>query len=551
MYYKFFGYITTAALILLLSGCLDMDIENPNAPDAEQALNTPGDVESLLSDQYFQWWSGTQMSYPGFAMAVMGQELTSSWGNFGKFDLGRQPREPFINTPTYDYRGMVETPWSNLYAAINSSIEVLHQIEDPDFDLGDEGGEYRMEMFAKFIKGLSYASLANQFDQTILVDSDDELTDDDGQPVVIEPPGQPNYEEALAFSFDRLDEAEQIAMENPGVEIPKDWFLIDSSEKFSMDDFIAIINSYRARFKTSNPRTPDERDALDWEQIITYAENGYDEDLVMEADGNYLWSFSSWVYNDPGWHRVNYELIGRKDQSGNFEDWLNTPIPERTEFVLDTPDERIVDTEEDLDAGESGYVEYAGPAPHSNDRGTYFHSMYYTGRNWDTYAAGEVGPIPHMYRTEIDMYLAEGLLRTDGDRSRVAELINQTRVDNGGLDPVDADDSYDELFNAMRYEFEMETLGSAGGLAYYNKRGWGNLKGRDYGGLPEGTPLHFPIPAEELEGVLQMDPYTFGGRDDDEWGAGAQSGNHAPGINVDRIIEAMQAGQKSGEPEKI
>ncbi len=549
MQFRTYITLTSVALALLLSGCLDMEVDNPNAPDAEQALNTPGDIESLAGDQFLQWWNGTQKSYPGYTMAVMGQELTSSYGNFGKFDLGRQPREQFINTPTYDYRDMVDTPWSNIYAAINSSIEVLNQMDDPDFSLDSEQDETRMEMFVTFVKGLSYNSLANQFDRTILVDSDDELIDEDGQPVIFDPPSEPNYEEALDFGLEKLADAQEMAEANPDIMIPGDWLLMESD--MDMDGFVQLINSYRARMIPANTRTPDERDDLDWGQIIEYAENGYPGDVIMEADGSLQWSFSVNLYNEALWHRVNYELIGRTDQSGNFEGWLDTDLLDRTAVVLDTEDERIADTEEDVAEADNPYVQFAGPAPHPPNRGTYFHSNYATQRNLDTYWAGLIGPMPHIYRTEIDMIIAEGMLRTEGESSEVADMINETRVDNGGLEPVEEGDGYDELFNAMRYELEMETLGSSAGIAYYNKRGWGDLKGDyDYGGLPDGTPLHFPIPAEELEGVLQMDPYTFGGQDDDDWGAGAQANDRAAGINTDRIIEAMRAAHEK-EPDII
>jgi hypothetical protein len=45
-------------------------------------------------------------------------------------------------------------------------------------------------------------------------------------------------------------------------------------------------------------------------------------------------------------------------------------------------------------------------------------------------------------------------------------------------------------------------FGVAAGTAFFDARGWGTLV--------EGTPIHFPIPARELE-TLNLPAYTFGG----------------------------------------
>ncbi len=536
-------------MALIASGCMDLDVDNPNEPATDDVLDTSSDIESFGGDQYLQWWNGTQKSYPGYTMSVMGQELTSSWGNFGKFDLGRQPREAFVNTQDYDYNPLVESPWSNLYATVSNSIDVIRAIRyDDDFELETPGAEERLEAFVTFTKGLAYGSLANQFDRAMLVDADSELQDEDGIAVNFPPPDEPNYKEVLDFALEKLSDAQQMIDDNPEMlDIPDSWML--GGPDLTPAEFSQLINSYKTRFVLMNARTPDERDNLDvtqdrdvdWNDIINWVENGYRDDLIMQADGSLRWGHHTNLINDPIWFRVNYELIGRKDESGEFQNWLDTDIHDRSAITLDTPDERI--------DGEVGYIANAGAPFHDPARGTYFLSNYQFVRNFASYADGNVGPMPHMYSTEMDMYLAEALLRTDGDTDEVAALINQTREDVAGLDPVSGDDSYEELFNAMRYEFELETMGSYGGMAYYHKRGWGHLEGRDYGGLPEGTPLHFPIPALEIEGILEMEPYTFGGQGDDEWGAGSQSINgQFSSDQFERIRRAMQAAEVK-EPE--
>jgi hypothetical protein len=94
-------------------------------------------------------------------------------------------------------------------------------------------------------------------------------------------------------------------------------------------------------------------------------------------------------------------------------------------------------------------------------------------------------------------------------------LINITRVANGGLPPVTLDGAPDpnctprklngacgSLWDALRYEKRMEMIGVDAGVAHWDARGWG--------ALVEGTPIHYPMPGNELA-LLRMQMYTTGG----------------------------------------
>jgi hypothetical protein len=73
------------------------------------------------------------------------------------------------------------------------------------------------------------------------------------------------------------------------------------------------------------------------------------------------------------------------------------------------------------------------------------------------------------------------------------------------------------LWDALKYEKRIETLGLTGGLPYYDGRGWGQLL--------EGTMIHFPMPVVDIELLLGAgEIYTFGG-------AGMPGG--APARNLD------------------
>jgi hypothetical protein len=120
---------------------------------------------------------------------------------------------------------------------------------------------------------------------------------------------------------------------------------------------------------------------------------------------------------------------------------------------------------------------------------------------------------------EMDLTIAEGLWRTGGSLQEVCNLINKTRVTRGQLPPVTTAMSRDEIFKWLQYEKMIETFATAGGLPWFDRRGWlaHDLVYASPGGpkpnetqLPPGTLLHFPVPGKELE-ILQMASYTFGG----------------------------------------
>jgi hypothetical protein len=80
-------------------------------------------------------------------------------------------------------------------------------------------------------------------------------------------------------------------------------------------------------------------------------------------------------------------------------------------------------------------------------------------------------------------------------------LINNTRVNRGGLSPASAADGTAGLLQKLQYEQEMELMG-LGALPFYNRR--------RIDGLLTGTPREMPVPAKEL-GVLGEALYTWGG----------------------------------------
>ena len=54
--FKLVKRIGLTVIVFAVSGCLDFDVENKNAPDEARALATPSDVESLIKGSFLQYY---------------------------------------------------------------------------------------------------------------------------------------------------------------------------------------------------------------------------------------------------------------------------------------------------------------------------------------------------------------------------------------------------------------------------------------------------------------------------------------------------------------
>jgi hypothetical protein len=164
-----------------------------------------------------------------------------------------------------------------------------------------------------------------------------------------------------------------------------------------------------------------------------------------------------------------------------------------------------------------------------------------------------------------DLLWAEGLLRTTGPSTVVADHINRSHVGRGGLPAVSAADTKDNLLKALFYEWHAELV-SMSPDHFWNGRRLTNTNLISAGPNPwavnqqtyepEGayvwnplwgnTPRSMPIPAKDLN-LLKMELYTFGGADD-PLGCGATvptcsaSADGAPAVkNVRQVYADLKA----------
>ncbi len=115
-----------------------------------------------------------------------------------------------------------------------------------------------------------------------------------------------------------------------------------------------------------------------------------------------------------------------------------------------------------------------------------------------------------------DLLWAEGLIRSGGGNLvTAAGLINNSRVNRGGLTALTGAEGVPALITALQYEQEIEFMGQ-GVDPFFNRRRSGYNAAAAGGrpayvdGLIPNTPRQMPVPAKELD-ILQRAIYTFGG----------------------------------------
>ncbi len=521
-----------AALMVAAAGCetvnelTELEVINQNNPERERALALAKDVESLIGSSLLIWWQGTHYSSPSWALSTAADEATMSWGNFGMQQLSSEPRVAWPNSPAWTYRAMTENPWYLCYEALSAVYDGFSALKSKP-ELAQEIDTTRAKAFGRLVQGMAHGWLAMMFDSAFIFD---ETVNLEADVLELKP-----YPDVFAAAVKYVKEAIALATA-PGVSfrIPDAWF---DGNPMTNTELAQFAYSWLARMTTQVARTPEERAAVNWNEVIQYVDRGITRDIWVDGRGAFerFWKSLEWYgfqTTNNTWARADYKTIGWTDKSGRFAQWLATPVAQRNEFLLETDDKRITASATQPNKDGTDF-KYHGPSRFPAVRGTY-HYSFYGGKRFDNYPKSNA-TVPARFMTTVEMQLikAEGLLRTQGPSQAVADIINATRVTRGGLPPALATESIEALMDKLIYEKRIEGYLLCSGCAYFDRRGFGPLAPTGpnfHHGLVEGTPLHFAPPGKELE-VLQKPIYTYGGKGNE---GRSLSGSRSPGLMASR-----------------
>jgi len=513
---------------LLLTGvaaCGDLVVPNTNDPDAEQALQNPGDVESLISGSWVNWWFNTQnIGFLGPMLSTMSFQHSAWPANFGMVLYSAIPRPGTGNDPAAQFYSQFSSVYTYLYRAIAASNDGLRALVPlGTVELTGTGADRnrndRARAFARYVQGISYGYLAMTFTNGPVVDETTDLAA--GVEFV-------DYMELRDVAIRYLDEAISIA-NSSDFEIPTTWGF--TPEPVTSAQLARVASSYKARIRAATARTPEERAAVNWPTVLSEINAGVTSDFSYENTGTWpQWQQMLLYTLFYQWSQMPYWVFGMADQSEKYQQWMSMPTDQKhpdlgtgTPFIIQTPDLRFpqgadraaqladqVQRKSELRfcaAGPGCPTATASPGGQWGQagRGTWRWSYYRDNRDpsFTAYAA----TVPDISMVEMNMLAAEAYYRT-GNPDQAALLVNITR-EAAGLNATDAagtntscvpklpNNSCGGLLEMIKWEKRMlaaHNNGFMGAMMYFEGRGWGDLYA--------GTILSWPVPAivAELEG---------------------------------------------------
>ncbi len=479
---RFIKYISALILAITLTECTDLDVENINDPSTEFVLSNPEGIRSLTGSLFNNWFFSEQHNLysPGPAMWVMADWGTVTFANYGTLDMSAEPRIALNNTPAYTYHQNYRNYWRNMYGVITSANNVVRVI-DGGMQIGTDGRETMMvKGMGYFMQGLGNGYIGLVFDKGY---PSDENTD---YGILTES----GYSESINMAIHQLEKAIEVFDNNDFV-LPAEWI---NGNSFTNKDMSILAHSFIARLMVYAPRNVSETNSVDWQKVLQHSQLGITDDFYIMGDGDITdrkWmSWYKYYMARPTWGKVDMRVVHMLDntQPEHWPDAGFTALPNGGHLV--SADARALTDYQFNDYNirpERGLYRWSSIRYARLD--SYFNSNFFA-------------PVIMMRKAENDLFVAEAYARLS-QYGQAKDIINAgTRVTRGNLPEVSDDPT--EIMNAIFYERTIELPLTGMGIEFFD------MRRRDLS--QDGSLLHFPVPAQQLE-IMQLPFYTFGGID--------------------------------------
>lgn len=522
--------IVTSGALLGLTACGDnLNVTNLNNPDVARAYATPAGVEGVVAGlgvQVFNTQRATESV--NTQSKILAGESFASVANFGMAARAQIPRSLISNELGNDNQtGNLANfnQFSRVSRTAANAIQALDRIVAGGGTLGSTAQNARAKSFAFLVLGQALGNLSLAYDSAAIV-----------TPAVPsdQVPGLSSATAVNAAALAMLDSAIAIA-NSPGAAtgtngfpLPATWI---NGQSLTREQFVRLARSYKARYRAGVARTPAQRQAVNWNEVIADATNGITADFTVNVGGGSGWTAAfdvTQMYVVGGWHSMSPLYYGMADVSGGYDAWLATPRDSRRGFVIVTPDRRW--PQGTTRAAQQASNPNVAPPPgmYVRNRPTgedvplsgYGDSFYDHRRYGAANLAASTGPYVEMSATEMTMLAAEGHIRNSNLPAAIA-LVNASRTRNG-LDAIPAVTSATapystdrstcvpqvpqapnftaaacgSLLEAMKWEKRMETAFTGYMIWFTDNRGWGDMV--------EGTTVEWPVPYQEMQARQQV-----------------------------------------------
>ena len=512
--------IWAAAALVSVSACGNLDVANPNEPDAKRALSDPLGVQAIAGGTFRTWFNTHQGMDGAGPLTVMADSYTASWNNYymrlyslsqrsseGPNCIGCAPRTYWRNDPADAERTAVEHDWYGYYSALSSANDVLTALRKNNIVITDAANTKMVETVGVLMQGMTMGELSLNYDSAFVVDENSDLAN------LTFSHRQAVRDTAVA----KLLQAATLADAN-AFSTPANW---TNGTSYDNTQIARLARTYAARILAYYARNGTENAQTDWARVATLASGGistggaFEFHFTGDGAGNLFFDDLKWWAEDLTTERVHTRVAHMLDPVTQADPWPNpngNPQP-------NSPDKRLGDgtygTASDVtawgtipkDAGAGTDFAWSGKNIFRPARGMFHqsnitHIRYdYVGGSDPAGTGGGFGIEPVITAAENDLLWAEGLIRSGGNLLTASNLINNTRVTRGGLTPATPADLTAGLLTKLQYEQDVELIG-LGDAVYFNQR--------RIDGLEPLTPRQMPVPAKELQ-VLGKPLYTFGG----------------------------------------
>ena len=552
--------------VLSLSACYDLTVPDTSGLTRDELFSDPTAVETHAATVFTNLWAGMHNALPWQAIATLGEEITSSNDLNDMYVVGREPRTAIDNVPlptASTTQGFLYAPWHRFYEGNSYTVDMLREIKTRNFKIINRqtglDETTRTVAFSKFVHAMSHIYLGLIWDKAAIIPEGTDLA----APEIPKLPLRP-YREVLDSGFKWMEAAISI-VDTASFVLPRIQQLWIYGQQVASGDLARVMRSYLGRSMVYAARTPEERAAVDWARVAQLI--GPDSGIVQDfGPGGFGARPVSWINvgywmitnsdgtvpvpsnrQSPNTARIDLRLVGPADTTGEYQKWLaKADSPGRDSVVpvvIGTPDKRIQNVGAALT--NATIIRYTAARPPDSrtdgmpaDRGPYYYTNYYSiararpsdGCNLSNANTACLWGVQQISLTvdEMNLLRAEAEWRA-GRFASAAALINISRTRDDALPaltctgavgsevcgppqatpaeiascvPKRWDGTCGDLRDALMYEKRVQLYGREGIIPWADLRGWGCLL--------EGTPLHLPVPAKDLD-LLGLPRYTFGG----------------------------------------
>jgi hypothetical protein len=181
------SFAAALAVVIATGGC-DLNVGNPNAPDAPRVILDPAGLEQLMSGA-IRTWVETRENYFIMPLNAQADNYTASWNNaairfYSSVGSDCAVRCGWSNSSTApEATGgpTIEAAWYGYHTVLSSATDVLVAVKDGkcfDDDCGvDSSRTSRNRVIAKMLQGMALSGIALLYDSGFVVDENTDLSD--------------------------------------------------------------------------------------------------------------------------------------------------------------------------------------------------------------------------------------------------------------------------------------------------------------------------------------------------------------------------------------